>query len=1403
MASLFDIGKSGLSSYREALSVTGQNIANINTDGYKRREASLEEIQGSTGSVNSVPDQSGLGVRVSDVKRSYDEFLINKARSTSSYAESTRAYSKNISDLEDVLLPGEHNLGSMIAEFFDGLQEVSIAPADRAPRTVALEQAGALTESFRQLAIEMDAVKSGIVKQVDQAISDLNGLASELANLNLAIGAGTASKSNSALDARDALINKISDYVEITITDNEDGSTSLTLGNSGNGPQLVRHDRYSTLQMINDGENLTFLIGQGSGFVPTNQINSGSIKGLSDSFSKASETMNKVDDLAFSLVRDVNTAHEQGINLEGKPGEKFFQMADVKMRENPKNLGASVAMVDVTNYSIVDPERLEFDFDSNTGLWTGRDKKNQIVGSGKSEILLPGMRIDFSGKPRQGDKFSLIPGEGSASAIGLAITRPHDIAAAAKLLSSADPDNESASTMAVNAVDLISTDIIPDITKVMSDGLSAVAATTFLADGSAVIVPANVTDLDLASLTQQSRVNFSASPEKMKGLNVASFKVTDQAGSVKTYSFDISYTTFNSGANGSWNDMNKVADLLNKGVMKGTSDLDGATKFSLTDIGAYASGSDGQLTISFSKSSLDDSASLSLTNSNDIAGVVTPRSDLGSNIQIFTREGRHIAGSAISSAEISDLFKTSNGFNDGAKYVDTYLNKTGDDGYLGATVSNKTNANDILTDISDLATSRIIKFDSLPNIDGNESSVNGMSASAETVNYSLTIDGLTENISHKDLVERDAKSISLAMAKKFRSNAPIANLTGQSSLIKTNIISLSEAKRTVLSDNGSLNFQFEDTRYQLNALADGTVDISSSNQKNTLSLSYDPSTYNITETITTFPADGDKVTVSFEGQNYNVIMRDGEVYVSGGEAGRLNAAFNKDHKLHIWSNDGTLISDNITLPTSAFIVGNTEAAARFGLTNGTTQPTASLTQQSIPFSVSETTTGDASNYEVQTVSGLNAAALAKMSDKTFTISDGPLNLRSFSHDVSVTTEGTGNLQEIQSINGFDATGLSNLSGQTVTLSDGATTISHKFITAPPTVGVLVSSLQSASGYGNLAFNISEASGALTLTYKNSGPAANASYSQNTNAITVSFTGEPTLSDVEDAIQSHSGYANLDFTVAAGTDSLVLTYKNQGAVSISSVAEIESFYDRDFNIRVDGSNIIATHVDTSKNLQASASADSLVGQRVTLGNMPDEDLIVVLTGGASRKISANYDIRPPESAVIVRDLAVQVTDVENNIVEFIDTETGTSMATRTLSSRKAASAKGFDIKLSGDLQINDKFHIATNYEGVGDGRNLEAIIALQMPNEEGREIGGFQEIFGSMVGTLGSSVRTSKLNLESAEALRDAAVEAEASYSGVNLDTEASKLIEQQQAYQASARILSTARELFQTLLQSI
>ena len=71
MPSLFDIGKSGLQAYRQSLAVTGQNIANVNTDGYKKRDVALEEVSGAGGGVTEISDQTGLGVRVEQIRRAF------------------------------------------------------------------------------------------------------------------------------------------------------------------------------------------------------------------------------------------------------------------------------------------------------------------------------------------------------------------------------------------------------------------------------------------------------------------------------------------------------------------------------------------------------------------------------------------------------------------------------------------------------------------------------------------------------------------------------------------------------------------------------------------------------------------------------------------------------------------------------------------------------------------------------------------------------------------------------------------------------------------------------------------------------------------------------------------------------------------------------------------------------------------------------------------------------------------------------------------------------------------------------------------------------------------------------------------------------------------------------------
>ena len=225
--------------------------------------------------------------------------------------------------------------------------------------------------------------------------------------------------------------------------------------------------------------------------------------------------------------------------------------------------------------------------------------------------------------------------------------------------------------------------------------------------------------------------------------------------------------------------------------------------------------------------------------------------------------------------------------------------------------------------------------------------------------------------------------------------------------------------------------------------------------------------------------------------------------------------------------------------------------------------------------------------------------------------------------------------------------------------------------------------------------------------------------------------------------------------------------------------------------------------TDKTLAVSSTASSLVDQRVKMTDLPPEDLIILLSGSGANRITANYDIMPNNNFVSDTNYTIKVMDDTGINIEILDAKTGHSIASRSLDSNLSTEAEGYFIQLTDKASKNDTFQIETNKDGTGDARNLDAILKLQRGESSNSATGNFQEIFSGIVATIGSSVQASELRTESAEALKDSAEGFESQFSGVNLDEEAANLIEQQQAYQASARILSTARELFDTLLESV
>jgi flagellar hook-associated protein 1 FlgK len=131
------------------------------------------------------------------------------------------------------------------------------------------------------------------------------------------------------------------------------------------------------------------------------------------------------------------------------------------------------------------------------------------------------------------------------------------------------------------------------------------------------------------------------------------------------------------------------------------------------------------------------------------------------------------------------------------------------------------------------------------------------------------------------------------------------------------------------------------------------------------------------------------------------------------------------------------------------------------------------------------------------------------------------------------------------------------------------------------------------------------------------------------------------------------------------------------------------------------------------------------------------------------------------------------------------------------------ANGWSLALAGAPAAGDAFKVAANTSGLNDNSNALAMAGLA---DTGVLNGGTSSVLNAYatlttrIGSVGSQAAT---NLTTQTSLYAQADSAQQSVSGVNLDEEAANMVKYQQAYQASAQIISTAQSIFSSLLTAI
>jgi flagellar hook-associated protein 1 FlgK len=129
--------------------------------------------------------------------------------------------------------------------------------------------------------------------------------------------------------------------------------------------------------------------------------------------------------------------------------------------------------------------------------------------------------------------------------------------------------------------------------------------------------------------------------------------------------------------------------------------------------------------------------------------------------------------------------------------------------------------------------------------------------------------------------------------------------------------------------------------------------------------------------------------------------------------------------------------------------------------------------------------------------------------------------------------------------------------------------------------------------------------------------------------------------------------------------------------------------------------------------------------------------------------------------------------------------------------------GMRVAVSGTPAAGDRFTINDNVNGKGDGRNARALIDTFDSRTLNAGTATLSDAVGNLVGRIGVSSGQAAVGRDAQSVLVDDATSAVQSVAGVNLDEEAANLVRFQQAYQAAARVIAVANQLFDELLNAV
>ncbi|MCL2834597.1 MAG: flagellar hook-associated protein FlgK [Treponema sp.] len=325
-----EIGKRAVDAHQQAINTAGHNLSNINTPGYSRQRVEFtayDPIYLPGLNREETPGQIGQGTVTARIERVRDELLDKRVIAQAGGEGYWTARDPYIRELENVYLePGDNSVRSKMDQFWDSWQELSLHPADNAPRMSVIERGKTLVDGINERYTSLKNLQDQTEEDVRMTVARVNDLTRQIAAVNEDIQKVKAQgdSPNDLMDRRDLLTDQLSSIVSITVDQRDPdeyllhtGGVILVQGRIGRQLDLVKNtdNGYSDIVWNDTRENLEFTNGDHNGSL-------GALVDLRDNTIKSE--IQTLDNMTMNFIGLVNEVHQKGYGINGRTGLDFF-----------------------------------------------------------------------------------------------------------------------------------------------------------------------------------------------------------------------------------------------------------------------------------------------------------------------------------------------------------------------------------------------------------------------------------------------------------------------------------------------------------------------------------------------------------------------------------------------------------------------------------------------------------------------------------------------------------------------------------------------------------------------------------------------------------------------------------------------------------------------------------------------------------------------------------------------------------------------------------------------------------------------------------------------------------------------------------------------------------------------